>query len=197
MSEPASAPPSLPRSVSVLGLVLFGCAFLPLTPGGRTFFQVAMEAFDGGVMAGVIMVVGMGSPFLFGLCVALGNLSSDDQWGASLVRMPVTMMHSQLLLVAWVIWRNVDTAIASLPLLLFAAVSSIYVMVHSAESRAKGKPAPFSWYVRWGGTVVAAVAGWLMLQRGTDMNMGIAVQVAGSCGLGLVLRSTLAKTRVQ
>ena len=30
-------------------------------------------------------------------------------------------------------------------------------------------------------------------KRGADLHMGFAVQVAGSCGLGLVLRSTLAK----
>ncbi|MCA9650940.1 MAG: hypothetical protein H6712_13080 [Myxococcales bacterium] len=180
--------PLLPRSATLLGIALLACAWLPLTPGGRSFVQLAIETFGEGVMAGLVMVVGMGSPFLFGLAVAVGSLGRDEQRAASLVRTPVTMMLSQLLLLAWIMWRRGDM-IASLPLLLFAVVTSLYVIQHSASSRASGRPASFRWYVRWGAMVVSAVAGWLLLQRMGGLRMGVAVEIAGLCGLGLVLRA--------
>lgn len=180
--------PLLPRSATLLGIALFACAWLPLTPGGRSFFAVAAQTFDEGFMAGVVMVIGMGSPFLFGLAVALGSLRRDDQQAAALVRTPVTMMLSQLLLLSWLIWRSGDM-VAGFPLLAFAVVSSVYVIQHSASSRAAGRPATFAWYVRWGAMVVSAIAGWLLLQRVGGLQMGVAVQIGGLCGLGLVLRT--------
>lgn len=189
MARPVAADsPLLPRSATLLGIVLFACAWLPLTPGGRSFFRVAVETFDEGFMAGMVMVIGMGSPFLFGLAVALGSVRRDDQQAAALVRTPVTMMLSQLLLLSWLIWRSGDM-IAAFPLFAFAVVSSIYVIQHSASSRASGRPATFAWYVRWGAVVVSAIAGWLLLQRMGGLQMGAAVQIAGLCGLGLVLRT--------
>jgi hypothetical protein len=188
MSEPASTSSSVPRTAAVLGLLLFACAFLPLTPAGRTFLQVVRDTFSEGVLHGVMMVVGFGSPFLFGLAVAVGVWMGDETAAARLVRSPVTMMHSQLLLVAWVIWRQDEDAVASLPLLLFAVVSGLYVVQHSASERAAGRSPSFAWYVRWGATVIAAVAGWLWLQRTAGLEMGRAVEVAGLCALGLVVR---------
>lgn len=187
MARPSPAP-LLPRSATLLGVALFACAWLPLTPGGRSFARVAIETFGEGVMEGLVMLVGMGSPFLFGLAVAIGSTSRDDQQAASLVRTPVTMMLSQLLLLAWIMWRRGDM-IAALPLLLFAVVSSLYVIQHSASTRASGRPASFAWYVRWGATVVAAVAGWLLLQRVGGLRMGVAVQIGGLCALGLLARA--------
>jgi len=188
MSEPASTSSSVPRLGALLGASLFACAFLPLTPQGRSFVQVVIDTFGEGVMAGVVMVLGFGSPFLFGLGVALGVWQRrDDEAAARLVRNPVTMMHSQLLLVSWVIWRQDEDAVASLPLLLFAAVSGLYLVQHSAAERARGRAPTFAWTVRWGAMVIAAVVGWLLLQRSAGLHMGRAVEVAGLCALGLVL----------
>lgn len=150
--------------------------------------QVAVETFAEGIFAGLVMVVGYGSPFIFGLTVALGVWSRDDATAAGLVRTPVTMMHSQLLLIAWMIWRHGD-AIAALPLLLFAVASGLYVVQHSAAERAAGRHASFRWYVRSGALVVVAVAGWLFVQRLAGFSMGIAVDVAGLCALLLLLGS--------
>jgi hypothetical protein len=186
MPEPASTRPSVPRLGAVLGATLFGCAFLPLTPEGRSFAQVVLDTFGDGVLAGVVMVVGFGSPFLFGLGVALGVWQRDDEVATRLVRSAVTMMHSQLLLAAWVIWRNDADAVAPLPLLLFAAGSGLYLVQHSAAHKAAGRVPSFAWTVRWGAMVIAAVAGWLLLQRTGGLEMGRAVHVAGLCALGLV-----------
>lgn len=194
MSEPASTSPSVPRSAAVLGLLLFACAFLPLTPAGRTFVQVVRDTFADGVMPGVVMAVGFGSPFLFGLGVAAGTWMKDDAAAAQLVRNPVTMMHSQLVLIAWVIWRQDGDAVASLPLLGFAVVSGLYLIRHSAVERAAGRKPSFAWTVRWGAMMVAAIAGWLLLQRTAGLTMGRAVEVAGLCGLGLALRVRLRRS---
>lgn len=188
MSDPVVARPSSSRGAAILGLALFGCCLLPLTPAGRTFVEVVVDTFAEGVFAGIIMVVGYGSPFLFGLAVAVGGRSSSDASAASLVRGPVTMMHSQLLLVAWMIWRHGD-AVASLPLLLFAVISGFYVVQHSASERASGRHASFRWYVRSGALLIVAVAGWLWVQRLAGFSMGVAIDVAGLCALGLMLRS--------
>jgi hypothetical protein len=185
---PASTSSSVPRSAAVFGLLLFACAFLPLTPAGRSFVEVVRDTFTEGVMQGVVMLVGFGSPFLFGLGVALGVMRNGDAVAARLVWSPVTMMHSQLLLVAWVIWRQDADAVASLPHLLFAVASGIYLVRHSAAERAAGRSPSFAWTVRWGAMVIAAVAGWLLLQRAAGLTMGRAVEVAGMCALGLALR---------
>ncbi len=185
--DESARPAPLPRSTAVFGLALFACAWLPLTPGGRTFFNVVVETFGEGVMAGVVMLLGFGSPFLFGLAVAVGRQLDHDA-AASLVRSPVTMMHSQLLLVSWMIMRHGD-AVASVALFLFAVVGGLHVVRHSATTRAAGRPASFAWYVRWGGIVIAAVCGWLWIQRAGGFCMGLAVPVAGLCAVGLVLRA--------
>lgn len=168
------------------GLVLFGCIALPLTPGGRTFVQVVMATLAEGPMQGIMMAVGYGSPFIFGLMVALGGRVDHDELAARLVRTPVTMMHSQLLLTSWMIWRHGD-AVAALPLFLFALVSGLYVVQHSASERASGRHASFRWYVRSGALLLVAVAGWLWLQRLAGFSMGLAVDVGGLCALALVL----------
>lgn len=188
MSEPASTSSPVPRSAAVLGLVLFACAFLPLTPAGRSFVEVVRDTLAEGVLPGVVMAVGFGSPFWFGLGVAVGSLSSDDAAAARLVRSPVTMMHSQLLLVSWVIARQDEDAVAAWPLFGFAVVSGLYLVRCSAAERAAGRSLSFAWTVRWGATMVAAVAGWLLLQRTAGLELGRAVQVAGLCALALVLR---------
>jgi len=188
MSEPASTSSLVPRSAAVLGLLLFACAFLPLTPEGRSFVEVVRDTFADGVLPGVVMLVGFGSPFLFGLAVAIGMGLSDEAVAARLVRNPVTMMHSQLILVAWVIWRQDGDAVASLPLFGFAVVSGLYLVRHSAAERAAGRMPSFAWTVRWGAMMIAAIAGWLLLQRVAGLTMGRAVEVAGLCALGLAVR---------
>lgn len=188
MSEPATTSSSVPRSAAILGLVLFACAFLPLTPAGRSFVTVLRDTFADGVLHGLVMAVGFGSPFLFGLGVAVGTWMRDDEIAARLVRNPVTMLHSQLVLVAWVIWRSDDDAVAALPLLGFAVVSGLYLVRHSAAERASGRSPSFAWTVRWGAMMIAAIAGWLLLQRVGGLHMGRAVEVAGLCALGLALR---------
>ncbi len=187
MTEPAPSSNAVPRSAAVLGLVLAACAWLPLTPGGRSFFQVALETFGDGIMAGIVMVAGFGSPFIFGLMLAVGVGLGQPETAPRLLRTPVMMMHSQLLLVSWMIWREGD-AIASLPLLLFAFGSGLYFVEHSARGRATGRTPTFAWYARWGALIVVAVAGWLWLQRMGGFAMGRAVDVAGLCALGLVMR---------
>ncbi len=188
MSEPVVVRPSLSRFSAIVGLALFNCIWLPLTPEGRTFVQVVLDTFSEGLMAGLVMVAGFGSPFAFGLAVAIGVWSKNEAAAARMTRAPVTMMHSQLLLVAWMIWRHGD-AVASLPLLLFAVVSGLYVVQHSASERASGRHAAFRWYVRSGALLIVAVTAWLWLQRMSGFSMGIAIDVGGLCALVLLMGS--------
>lgn len=186
MPQPATRPPSAPRLAAVLGALLFASALLPLTPAGRSFVQVVRDTFAEGPLAGVVMTLGFGSPFLFGLGVALGVWQRSDATATRLVRNQVTMMHSQLILVAWMVWRQGEGVVAALPLLLFAVGSGLYLVQRSASERASGRTPSFAWMVRWGAMVIAAVAGWLVLQRSAGLAMGYAVHVAGMCAVGLV-----------
>src|SRR5688572_17614180 len=116
----------LPRRVAVLAIVLASTAALPIAPDGRSFLEYVREAFARSVLEGVLMVAGFGSPFLFGIAVAVAS-RMEPVAAAQLVRGPIVMMHSQLLLVAWAVWKHGE-AIAAGPMFLFAIASAIYLV---------------------------------------------------------------------
>lgn len=140
-----------------------------------------VEQFQRGLMEGLMMLVGFGSPFLFGLTVVVGIVWLPARIARRLIRLPIAMMHSQLMLVAIVLWRLGDV-IAALPLLGFAAVSGVFMALHSARTFAEGDGPSLPWYVRWGSMVVAAVGGWCELQRlgGVELGWGLHVALAAA-----------------
>jgi hypothetical protein len=170
-----------------LGLVLAATAALPLAPDGRSFLHFVAAAFSADPLSGLLTLVGLGSPFLFGLAVLLATRLSDPV-ASRVLRWPIAMMHSQLVLVSWAVWRGGD-AVAAFPMFGFALTSAIYFLWISGRARAEGEglgPSP-GWLVRWGATIVAAICMWARIQMFGPIKLGVAIDAAWLCAAGMVL----------
>ena len=180
--------PPLPGRAALFGLTLVSAAFFPLLPDGRRFVDLVLEAFSRGAVEGLITVVGLGSPFLFGLAVALASRIRVPAFASRIVRPPIAIMHSQLIIVAWFAWTS-GSAIAALPFLGFSIVSGIYFAVHLASARASGAGPTLRWHVRWGAMMVMAISAWGRLQMFGGISFGWGLTIAlGSAAM--LLRAT-------
>lgn len=173
--------------VRACGLVLVACAALPITPDGRSFLALLRGEFGRGLLDGVLMLCGFGSPFLFGLATAISGSAWGRRLGVELVRTPVGMMHGQLLLVAFVTWRA-GRGVAALGLFGFAVVAA-YAYVTGARVRGRATSRTVD-AIHWGAVVVTAVAAWCELQRvgGIAMGWGLHVIVATAFALAWTTR---------
>jgi hypothetical protein len=184
---PAPVEPTIHKGIAVLGLVLAGSAAMPWLPDGATFVDLVIEAFHRSVLEAVLLTVGFGSPFLFGLCVALGILALRPPIARRLVRLPIGFMHSQLVLVAIVMMTERERVAGAVALLGFAVVSALRFAFHSARTRAEGDGPSLAWLVRWGAMIVAGVAGWMELQRVADIAFGRGLDVALASAVLMIL----------
>ncbi len=193
----ASPAAPIPAGVPLLGLAIALAAGLPITPQGASFLQLLWASFRRGMLEGVLMLVGFGSPFLFGLALFVGVVACSRETATRLVRIPIALMHAQLVLVAAAIVRGGE-AIAAWALLGFAVVSGAHLAHHTARSMASdGRGPSLQWYARWGAMVVAAIAGWSRMQRLGGVELGLAVDVVGVCALGIVFMTTLRGRRAR
>lgn len=174
--------------VAILGAGLAATAALPIAPDGKSFVQFVLASFQRSVLEGLLMVAGFGSPFLFGIAVAVAS-RLEPEAGAQLVRAPIAMMHSQLVLVAWAVWRHGD-AIAAAPMFLFAIVSALWLALSSARKKAEDRGPSLLWNIRWGAMIVAAVCMWSRIQIFGGIKLGVAIDAAWLCAAGLVLLTT-------
>jgi len=158
-------------------------AALPVTPDGLSFLQLWWRELGHGLLPGMLMLLGFGSPFLFGLAVAIAGLERARGWAVDLVRVPIGCMHGQLLLVSFVIWRS-EQGVAGLPLFGFAVVGALGFALTPRRG-----PAMFELRqsVEWGAAVIAGVAAWCRLQRIVGIDLGIAIDVILVASLALAL----------
>lgn len=176
----------LPKSVAALSLALACSSALPWTPEGLSFLEMLRAEFSRGALEGVLMLVGFGSPFLFGLAAVVAPLTLAPALARQIVRIPLAFMHSQLLLVM-IVLAFAGAGTATLPMLGFALVSGVFLAVHTARMHAEGGGPRLGWYVRWGGVVVAAIGGWMELQQAaSDLAFGAGLHVALGCGVLIV-----------
>ncbi len=178
----------MPRLAMLAGAALAVSSALPITPDGYSFLALLRGEFQRGVLEGLLMLVGFGSPFLLGLAVAIVPWSVAPWIGRRIVRLPIAFMHSQLVLVALVIWLA-GNAIADLALLGFAIVSGVRLAVHTARGHSEGDGPQLAWYVRWGGMMVAAICAWVELQRASGLELGLGLHVA--LGSGVLMAASL------
>jgi hypothetical protein len=186
---------ALPVALTLPALVLSAAIALPLHPEGFSFAQLLYAAFLRNPLEGLIMLLGFGSPFCFGAIVlALAGLGQrlNPRIGERLLVANLSLLHSQLFLVAAMLWSR-GQGMMPLALLGFAVVSGGYFIVHHArESAAAGgfdegeQPRPAGpsqrWLIRWGATVIVAVCGWIRLQVLVGIRLGWAVEVVlGAC----------------
>lgn len=179
--------------VALFGLALAGAALLPLAPGGESFLLILREAFRRHVIEGLLVMTGLGAPFLFGLALIGAVLAArrgarEVTASAQVLQSVLALMHTHLVLFAGrLAWAGVG--IATWPLLGFAIVSGVYFAYGSGLSRAEGKgdvgPSA-AWLARWGAVVIAPVCAWARLQMIGGLRLGIAVDVVMLACLALV-----------
>jgi len=178
----------LPGRTLIFGAALAFAAGLPLLPDGRCFLDLVRESFSRSLMEGALMLLGLGSPFVFGLAVVLAGRMANPAVGARIVRAPIAMMHSQLVLVAWALWKG-GAALAALPLLGFSIASGIYFAAQVAMVDAQGRGPSLRFHIRWGAMIVLAIAAWARLQMFVGVYFGSALSVV-IISAALLVRST-------
>ncbi len=185
-SGPRRPEQPLPKLVAAAGLALAVSAAMPWTPEGLSFFDLLRGEFARGVLEGFLMLVGFGSPFLFGIAIAIAPLLLPPAIARQIVRVPIAFMHSQLVLVM-IVLTMAGAGIATLPMLGFALVSGVFLAIHTARTHAEGGGPRVGWYARWGGMVVAAIGAWMELQQVGDLAFGWGLHVALVSGLAIVV----------
>lgn len=184
---PPTEPLRLPRLgvlVHVLGAVIVAASALPITPDGRSFLALLRDELERGLLQGVLMLAGFGSPFLFGLALVVVASPRLRPFASEIVRTPIGLMHGQLLLVAFVVWRHGE-ALGALGLFGFAIVGA--VAYARSGTFAPGKRLALVQLVRWGAVMVAGVAAWCRVQQLADVRLGRAVDVVLFAALALVI----------
>lgn len=176
------------------GLVIVAAAALPITPTGQSFLTLLRNELDRGLVFGLLMLAGFGSPFLFGLAVAIAGWTRVRATTAVvLVRVPVACLHAHLLLVSFVLWRH-EQGIATLPLLGFAVVGALGF---AFASRRRPAVLELRRNLEWGASTIAGVAAWCRLQRLAGLELGLAVDVVLAAALVLALAAhTLPRFRL-
>lgn len=166
-------------------------AWLPISPTGASFVRLMLDEFARGWLFGVLMLAGFGSPYLFGLAVFVGPVFCSATTARRLLRVPIALMHSQLFLVALVVWQHGQAAAAG-AMLGFSVVSGAYLALYSGKTFASGDGPSMTWYIRWGSMVVTAIAAWAELQRsvGVDLDIGLHVVLVLALGMLTTLRRT-------
>ncbi len=194
-ADSTRAAPSLGWAVHLCGAVIVASAALPVTTDGRSFAALLLAEFERGLLEGFMMLAGFGSPFLFGLAITVVALPQLRSLAIELVRTPIGLMHGQLLLVAFVVWRNGE-AVGGAGLFGFAVIGAI-AYARSGTRAPGGHALGLAGIVRWGAIMVAGVAAWCRLQRLADVHLGLAVDVIlGAALLLVVLSSRTAKPAV-
>ena len=179
----------LPQSVRLAGLVLALSALLPFSPAGTPFWRIAYESFGVGIVHGLLVTFAFGAPFWLGLMFALAPRRKPDadqgaEWTwRQLARALSSLMHAQLLLVAWSIARA-GVGVAGWSLFGFALVSGVYFATSNGKIAAEaesmgGAPPPPRWLARWTASIIVMVAAWLRLQASQGFMMGIALECGG------------------
>ncbi len=192
----------LPPALGLFGLILFASAALPLTPGGASFIKLLLAALARSPLEGLMMGLGYGAPFWFGLVVALAARPKSSLTKHALRQLLVSnasLLHGQLVLVGWLLWRD---GVGVLPTALFgfALVSGgFFIVQHASASASEGSVDDQGrrregidprWLIRWTATVIVGLCGWLRLQVLGGLAFGFAVEVAlASCVAIAVLLS--------
>jgi hypothetical protein len=190
------ARPRLPLALALFGTILVAASAMPLTPGGASFLQLVLAALARNPLEGLVLALGFGSPFWFGLVVALGAWPKGPLGPGALQQLLISnasLLHAQLLLAAWMLWRD---GLGMMPgaLLGFAIVSGgLFTVQHASARAAEGGDDPQQggltprWLIRWTATVIVAICGWLRLQVLAGLAFGWAVEVALASAVALAL----------
>lgn len=169
---------ALSRPTALSGLAIFGAAALPIADG---WSFVDLVVASGGLGRALMLVLVLGSPFLFGLAVGLGGFVRSEALAAGLIKAPLVMMHVALVYVGLSALFGFPQAA---PLLGFGVVSGVAFAGLHAGAEAAGRPLGSRWLAGWGGLLVAGASAWLFAQ---DLEYGPALPLLLVAGAALAL----------
>lgn len=177
----------VPRTAAGPALALVGTAFLPLMPTGESFVDLWMAEVSRGLLPGLMMLIGFGSPYLFGLAaVATVWARPQPPIAPFWLIAPVALIHAQLVLVAIVVFID-GRAVATVPFLAFALLAGFYFAMQNARAHAEGGGPSLRWTLRWGATVVSGIGAWAALQRVGDVDVGFSIDAAVAAAVALIV----------
>lgn len=177
----------VPRTAGVPALALVGTAFLPLMPTGESFVDLWLAELSRGVLPGLMMLIGFGSPYLFGLAAAFSVWARPQPPVAPFwLIAPVALIHAQLLLVAIVLCLD-GRAVAAVPFVAFALLAGLYFVMENARANAEGRGPSLRWTLRWGATVISGIGAWTALQRLGDVYVGFGIDAALTAAVALIV----------
>ncbi|PCC67923.1 hypothetical protein SAMN02745121_04734 [Nannocystis exedens] len=174
MVDPGS--PVLPSHSAALGLTLFAAIALPIVGDASVLdWLLAIGARD--PIAAVFGLLTFGSPFLFGLAVAVAGLLRDRERAAQVIAVPLSFLHAVLVLHAAALVQAPRVPLR-LSFIGFTAVACVYYLYAKAEADASDRPLGPRWLTRWGGVVLTGVTLWLHFQTFGQRPFGLALHVA-------------------
>lgn len=174
MADPGT--PALPRHSAALGLTLFAAIALPLVDDVSVLdWLLQIGARD--PIAALFGLLTFGSPFLFGLAVAVSGWLRDHGRAAQMIQIPLSLVHAVLVLHALAV-AGAPPVPLRLSFVGFVAVACVYYMFARAEADAADRPLGPRWLARWGGVVLTGVTFWLHFQTFGQRPLGLAVHVA-------------------
>jgi hypothetical protein len=151
----------LRRRTFLPAAVLAACAFVPYDPAsGATVFGELCRAFDDNWLSGVIALLMIGLPYVFGLQVALVALLRSRLLAAALP-LPLAIMHIEAALLGLSLVHERPT-VTGASLLGLVVVSGLRWLGQSVQARREGIAVPVGWWVRFGGLFLASIFGWIV-----------------------------------
>lgn len=168
--------PALPRHAAVFGLTLFAGIALPLY-GGVSVLEWLARIFGRDPLGAVMALLTFGSPFLFGLAVAIASLVRDRDLAAAIIKFPLSLVHAMLALYAFLVARAPGVPLRW-SFVGFVVVACLYYIYAHAEAEAADRPLGPRWLARWGGVIVAGAGLWLQFQTVGSRPAGPALYVA-------------------
>jgi len=183
-------------AVAWLGVVLLASASLPLTPAGESFVELWIRELRRGLLEGFGMLIGFGSPFLFGAGLGLAGFSAvPHRVARACVSVPIALMHAHLGLVAVVVVTRGDVFGGWL-LFLGGWGSGLYYVLRNGQARAEDRELSLPWLARWGATLLTATAVWIFLQRLVGAVFGFGLEVILVVGAVLMFVSREPRSNV-
>jgi len=169
----------LPRAIPNLGLVLAGCAALPLTYGSsESFLDFAWELLKIAKLGAVPTLLALGSPFIFGGLLAALPFVRKSDGVARWLSTSVVLMQTQLVVVG-ILAASLREFVAWLPFAGFVAVTAVAYCWEHARLASEKQQTPNLWvHARWGALLIVGFCLWLRLQTLDGGTSGPAIDVA-------------------
>ena len=160
---PRTPQPHPGRPAALVGTLLAATSALPLAVDEISPLRALLRVFADSWVDGFVALLIFGSPYLLGACVALAVLVRSGLTLA-LLRVPVTVLYGELVLLALMLVKNPGEEVAPWVLIGFVAAATLGGVARFADDAKRGRVPSVAWTGRWGALLVVGLLGWLLLQ---------------------------------